>query len=459
MPFRMRLSPATIVAAFAALLAPSVAGAEAAWETWPSGRTFDSPVSRPQGLARVCSLDAPLCVHAKDGAAAVSALAIAESALGTLSIQSRLPPPMPDGDRGGSSAFDLYLADTGARTLRIGTELPTSMPVDRAATFAIVSARLPDGCGRRTAIARAVATGMLAAIDGGESGGYFSATASYLAASATGCWSSVLAGIDDAQRHPERAIIAAGDLDDDSSVVLPLYVDGGFGGGAPGSLLTALWYGGRQRTPEDATRFHNQPDAWEVLRRVGRTKDKKLDEIMLDFAIARGFWGSREDTQHINESAFAGDFGRVRFDASWPYATLPRRVAFTELEPTGSTYAWIDLAGAPASLVLGIHAEWESPVTMRWAVVRVGLDGEEVSRIEVTTERGIHVVERSIHELSNLSGLLIVGINVGEIAIDHPFRVDEAPYEPHGGTLYVAPQLAAPARRRTAARNPKATAT
>jgi hypothetical protein len=314
------------------------------------------------------------------------------------------------------------------------------MPVDRASTFAIVDAKITGGCALRVAVTRAVATGMLAAIDGGEAGGYFAATSSYLAASVTGCWSSVLAGVDDAQRHPERAMISAGDLDDEAAVVLPLYLDGGFGGGAPGSLLTALWYGGRQRTPADASRFHNQPDVWEVLRRVGRAKEKKLDEIMLDIAIARAFWGSREDTQHVTESSFTGDFGRVRFDASWAHTSLPRRVAFTPLEPTGATYAWVDLAGAPQSLVLGLHAEWESPVTMRWATVRVGLDGEEVSRIEVTTERGIRVVERSIHELSGLSGLLIVGVNVGEIAIDHPFRIDEAPYEPHGGTLYVAPQ-------------------
>jgi hypothetical protein len=260
---------------------------------------------------------------------------------------------------------------------------------------------------------------------------------SYLAASVTDCWASALEGVDDAQDHPERALVRAGDLDDDGSVVLPLYLEGGFGAGAEGTLLTALFYGEQQSTPAEASRFHNQPDLWATLRRVAHVKEKRLDDVLLDVAVARAFYGDRDDGRHVPESAFAGAFGRVRFDASWPFATLPRRVAFTPLEPTGATYVWVDLAGAKSELALGIHAEWEAPVTMRWALVRVGEGGDEVSRIEVTTERGVRMVERTAQELAHLAGLLIVGVNLGEVALDHPFRIDEAPYEPHGGTVYV----------------------
>ena len=410
--------------------------ADTAWEAWPWGRTFASPVARPpDGATRVCSFTLPLCVHGASAPATLRALASAEAAMTAMSIQARLPPPMPD-VAGGSPAFDLYLGKTDGVALRVGFEAPTSSPVDRAAAFAIVDERLAEGCARQTAIARGVAMGMLAAVDGGADAGSFGVTSSYLAANATGCWTAALEGVDDAQDHPERALVRGDDFAD-ASVVLPLYLEGGFGAGAPGTLLSALWYGGRQSTPPEASRFHNQPDLWETIHRVARAKEKRLDEVMLDIAVARAFYGDRDDGQHVGESAFAGRFGRIRFDASWPWRSFPRRVAFTPLEPTGSTYVWIDLADAPKGLTLGMHAEWEAPVTMRWALVRVGPDGEEASRIEVTTERGVRVVERSVLELEGMAGLLIVGVNVGEVGKNHPFRLDEAPYEPHGGTVYV----------------------
>ena len=431
-----RLSTLSLAASIAALAVPARASEPPPWEAWPWGRTFESPVARPpDGVVRVCSFDWPICAHGDSPAATLGALATAEAAMSAFSSRSRLPTPMPDA-RGGSPAFDLYLAKTDGAPLRVGFEAPTSTPVDRAAAFAIVDARLPEGCARRTAIARGVAMAMLAAVDGGADAGSFGVTSSYLAASATGCWTAALQAVDDAQEHPERALVRGADFDD-ASIVLPLYLEGGFGAGPPGTLLSALWYGGRQTTPPEATRFHNQPDLWETIRRVGRAKEKRLDEVMLDIAIARAFYGDREDGQHVAESAFAGAFGRVRFDAAWPFRTLPRRVAFTPLEPTGSTYVWIDLAGAPSDLSLAIHAEWESPVTMRWAVVRVGENGEETSRIEITTERGIRVVERSVLGLGGLAGLVVVGVNIGDLGINEPFRLDEAPYEPHGGTLYV----------------------
>lgn len=420
---------------------PAAMAAMATWETWPSGRPFVNDVSRPRAAGtRVCSFQWPVCVHDQKGATgqrALATLAIAEEAMTMLTAQARLPMPQADAG-GGTPAFDLYLADTAGRPMRAGFELPTRYPADRAPAFALVDARLRPGCPERVAVYRAVATGMLAAVDAGAEGGAFASTASYLAAVGTGCMASVLDAIEDAQANPERAIVYATDPDDERvPVILPWYLDEGFGGGAPGSLLTALWYGGQDSTPIEATRYHNRVDFMEILKRVAKAKEKKLDDVLLNLAVTRAFLGEREDGQHLPETAHWGRFGRPRFDASWTYESLPRRVAFSPLSPTGSTYVWIDLQKTRPLPRLALRAEWESPVMMRWSLVRVGLRGEEVSRLDVTSEKGVYRVEREIFQLEKLSGLLIVGVNMGEVGALHPFRVEEAPYEPHGGTVYV----------------------
>ena len=233
-------------------------------------------------------------------------------------------------------------------------------------------------------------------------------------------------------------MIDASPVDDElASPLLPWYLDAAFGVQTPGTLLTAFWYGGRQVTPPTATRFHNDPDFIRVLARVAKSKEKALDDVLIDFAVSRAFFGDRDDQLHLEETAFLGTFGRPRFDASWTYGSLPRRLAFTPLGPTGVVYLWLDLAGAPEHPGVNFHASWESPVTIHWALVRVGKDGQEISRIDVTHERGVYVSERRVLELEGAAGLLLVGVSAGEVALDHPFRIDEAPYEPHGGTIYL----------------------
>jgi hypothetical protein len=426
-----------------AFLASSASAATPPWETWPSGRTFGSEVARPEppASARVCSFELPVCVHAPDEGSlptAMTTLAEAESAIRFLSLQARLPWPHSDVPLGGTGAFDLYLVRGQRAGYRTGFEMPSSAPVDRASSFGLLRAELPPGCVRRTAIHRLVAISMLAEIDAGADAGSFAATASYLAALGTGCLGPLLDAVDASQTHPERAAMFAEHVDDpDVSPLLPWYLDEGFGGGAPGSLVTALWYGGRQSTPRDASRFHDQPDLFDVVTRVAKSKQKKLDDVLVDFAIARAFLGDRDDGLHLPETRPFGPFGRVRFDASWQHSTLPRRLAFTPLEPTGATFLWIDLAGAPPTLELDVHIEWEEPVTMHFALIRVGHDGQEVSRIDLSRERGVRVLERRMLELADLAGVMIIGVNAGEIGPDHPFRANEAPYEPHGGTIYV----------------------
>lgn len=450
----MHLRPiflALLLASTPAGAQPSASGAPAsppaaevpaapAWVPWPHGRPFFSPVERPAGLPlRLCSFSAPVCVHAAnaDGAAALAVLKEAEGAHHFMKWQARLPDPEGDGQAGGSFAADLYLVPLGGPSYRVGFETPARFPRDRAPVFALLDRSL-QGCARSSAVYSAVATAHLAAIDGGEAGASFSSTAAYLAMEGSGCRGPALDAIDLAQSRPDQPLLPPGEVDDPrGSPLLPWWLDATLGGGAPGALITGLWYKSQQATRADFPRFRNVPDLMTVIGNIAQGRERKLDEFLLDLAVTRAFLGERDDGQHFPEAAWLGAAGRVRFEASWPHASLPRRLAFSPLSPTGSVYAWVDLAGAPEHPSLGFRATWEYPVTMRWALVRVSPSGEELSRMVLLHQRGATSAEGIVEALDGAAGLLIVGMNNGEIDLDEPFHLDETPYEPHGGTIHV----------------------
>jgi hypothetical protein len=161
--------------------------------------------------------------------------------------------------------------------------------------------------------------------------------------------------------------------------------------------------------------------------------------LLLELALDRAFAGDRDDGLRAPPSAWLGTFGRVRFDWSVGFATLPRRLAPARpIEPTGATYLYLDLTGAPADARVAFRAEWESPVVFQWAVVRVGTDGGERSRVIVTAEDNSTSAERNIEDLGGLAGTIFVGVNVGDIDLQHRFDPDELSFEPHGYVVTLA---------------------
>ena len=413
---------------------------------WPPGRTIAAGVARPAtGRLPFCSLTLPVCVHRAPGPdeapLALAYLASAEQALTALR-RVGLPLPRPDGRRGGSPGLDLYLwraiSASAASHYRIGIEPAESFPEDRSSVFALLSPSLPPGCARETAVHRSVALSMLAAVDGGETGGTLASAASFLAWETTGC--APLEAIDDAQQRPELPMIPATEPDDPrASPLLPYYLDAGFGAGAPGALFAAVFRASGQRTPALALRYTNV-DLFRTMARLAKASGKTIADVLVDAAIARAFHGDREDGLHVPASAALGTFGRPRFDGVFAYEALPRRISFTPVYPTGITYSYVDLAGAPKGAGVIVSMAWEQPVTFRWAVVRVGRDGQELSRVDLTRERGVFDVQRTILQIDEAAALLVVGVSVGEVNPADPFKADEAPYEPHGGTVYVLRQ-------------------
>ena len=108
------------------------------------------------------------------------------------------------------------------------------------------------------------------------------------------------------------------------------------------------------------------------------------------------------------------------------------------VEPTGATYLWLDLEGAPKGAELTFVADWELPSVFRWALVKVDRTGGEAGRVAVAGVFGSSHAERTVVGIDDLAGILIVGVNAGSMDRSRPFDPDDAPFMPHAYTVTLA---------------------
>ncbi|WP_437937753.1 hypothetical protein [Sorangium sp. So ce341] len=428
------------------------APADEAAEPPAEGRPVVSPVQRPDerdAPQRACSFALPVCAHAPagvPGSALLESLADLEAATRAYDALG-LPRPLPDGARGGSSAYDLYLERGPRRPARVGHDLRAiGERFDAASAFAIIAAPGRGGCSSASDAAYALGHAVATRLDAGAEEGALAMTASYLAAIAAPCPAEELAAIDAFQRAPERALTGAALGALDGALLFPWYLDDAYGTGTPAQVAMSLLAIAAQPTPGGAARFRAEPDTFDALRASLRSRGKDLDDLLLEFAIARAFVGSRSDGAHLSDVERFGDFGRVRFEWSLPYATLPRRVApLRPIEPTGATYLWLDLAAESAAggpdleaAEITLVADWELPALFRWAIVKVDRQGAEAGRVEVAGIFGESRAQRTVVGLDGLAGLLIVGVNAGSMIRSRPFDPDDAPFMPHAYTVWLS---------------------
>jgi hypothetical protein len=449
-------------AALSALALASTAASEPAVVTptsgedphLPTGPLYFSAIRRPDERTHkaACSFRYPVCVHARGTVAAnvvLGTLAALERASALLLETLELPAPIADGRAGGTPAFDLYLVPPSSPELEgaavaTARDDPDPAAHDRASAFALLREDAPAGCVRTNLTARALASASAWGVDAGESPAFRESNAAYLAELVAPCGTVTSDLIDEFQAHPERALAAPRSRSPAAAMALAWYLDVALGSGAPGIVPTALAAISTQRTPLGSLRWHNEPDTYDALRSTlkARTPASSIADFWVEFAIARMFMGSRDDGVHFAETAFTGSAGRIRFDWNVPYASLPRRLSPERpIDPTGATYIWIDLAGAPKQTRLVFRAEWEAPVPFRWALVRVGSDGAETSRVLVTSQQKATAAEKNLDALEGLAGVAVIGVNVGDLALDDPFDPDHAPYEPHSYVLTVAAEV------------------
>jgi hypothetical protein len=409
-----------------------------------TGREVVPARARPEAAAApvlACSFTEAVCVHAAravDPEAILATLGQAEGALRAYRALG-LPPPLSDGNLGGTAAYDLYLLPGVEAPVTAG-DLPLSSDAwDRTSAYTILPPPSPRGCEAGFAVAQAVGHAIALRFDAGAEAGVLAMASSYLASLAAPCAPVELAAMDDFQRHPERSF-AAGDPDrPDGALLFPWFLDESWGRGGPGRVISSLLALVTQKTPPGAWEWNNQPDVFASLRAIMRDRNATLDDLLLDFAVARAFVGTRSDGAHLADVERFGELGRVRFEWAVPYDSLPRRLApGAPIEAMGMTYLWLDTASAPPGAELTFVGDWELPSVFRWALVKVDKTGAEAGRVDVVGVFGASHAERSVVKLDGMAGVLVVGVNAGSMDRSHPFDPDEQPLMPHGYTVTLA---------------------
>lgn len=408
-------------------------------------------VDRPIFVAdqRACSPRVPVCVHAagaSDGPRALATLAAFERTWMTLTGALELPPPEVDPL---TLAYDVFLSDRDATLLEARD---VRSRVDRARGFSLVDRQPRDTCALDLAAASAVARASLFGVAPATEEATALAQTTYLATLAVPCALPLLA--DDVavfQRNAARSFVdahvdeiaTAGAWDDPvntrfarGAMAFWARLDWAFGR-SPGRIVTASWALHPTMTPVGAARWWNEPDTIDVLRVTFKgafTVISTVDDLWLDFGVARAFLGAADDGAHAPELRTLGEGARVPldWDISWP--EKPRRLAQKiPVAPLGASYLSIK---ARPDKRLRVEIEWEDHSLFRWAFVKVDATGRELGRIPIPIRDRATEAQMTLVDLAGVDHVLLVGVNVGDPA--YAFDPDDAVWEPHGWVVTLA---------------------
>lgn len=402
-PGRKVLAPALLVvllgtvggaAPAAAQLLPGVDDYAAAIVTLMQPRWVGPRVPWPLERARppesgpiAASLLRPITIHAAAGipeANARTALEAAE-AMHDLLRAGGYPLPPPDGGLGGDGGFDLYLvprADTLHEAVSDGPWLFPSLPLDGAIVHAEAVGLLPPdrlfAC-----VAEAYAEATLLAMDPAEGEAWRRATATYLASRLVGRLDGCHDDVVHQQEQPFRAFAEAEEPRNAGGALLLAMLSDRHDGGSD-TFVRELWTMARQRTWE-GTELRASPDLWEVIDRALDLSHVGFRPTMVDFAIARFFAGSpaRASQAPLASLRTLPPEATVPIDFRVALAQLPEYlpVHVPSLRPLGSSYALVDVRGAPRGS--RIRAWLRGEYGVRWSLVAIGLDdaGREHGRV------------------------------------------------------------------------------
>jgi hypothetical protein len=420
--------------------------------------------SRP-ALARetkACSMRVPVCVHASStttsGRTVLDVLGAAERAWDTLTGSLRLAPPDVDPD---DLAYHVYLVEgaTGAGSTWVAGRDVRSR-IDRARAFTVLDAGVHAGCLLDALVTRELARATLFRVAPATAEGIARAQTTYLAQLAVPCALGLsVAQAAAFQSRPDRAVCDArvGEIgttaeDDERAPANPLAqsfaegaalfwsrIDWAYGR-APASIVMASWALAPTMTDAGAKRWHDEPDAFDVLRvsfKNALSTGSTIDDLLLDTAVARAFMGSADDGLHQVETRTLGDAARVPLDWDLPWPDEPKRFApRAPVHPSGSSYLVIHRAGAPPGARLRVEIVWEEHALFRWAFVKLDSKGRELGRIPIPTRERATETQMTLVDLDGVDRIMLVGVNVGDPS--YRFDPDDEVWEPHAWLVTLA---------------------
>lgn len=444
---------------------PPDTGIPGPWITYATRPSSSSPSQE----TKACSTRVPVCVHADrttPASTSLATLAAAERAWSILTGALGLPRPDLDDD---DLAYHLHLVpgvpDLDA-TYMVARDVRSR--ADRARSFGTIDASLHAGCTLDATVARAIARAILMRVAPATSEGTARAQTTYLAELVAPCALAYSAAeVSAFQRMSTRTVCdpragEEGTGPDDplgshgigAGLVQGPLASARFARGAalwwrrvdaayaarPGALVMATWALSSTRTDVGAKRWHDEPDAFDVLRESFKgalSTGSTIHDLFLDTAIARFFAGSRDDGLHLRETATLHDAARITLDWDIAWPTRAQRLApRVPVHPSGSSYVLIRRAGAPAGSRLRAEITWEEHALFRWAFVKLDAAGRELGRVVIPTTQRATEVQMTLADLANVDSVLLVGTNVGDPS--YRFDPDDDVWEPHGFLVTLA---------------------
>jgi len=406
----------------------------------PKGAPFAAQHERPHSSHAACSATRPVCVHAREngsGAQALAALQAFELAYERLVDVLKLPAPLSDDGHGGSDALDWYLNDD-PRELTAEHDALRLSALDRAAAFCIAGAS-DDALSLERSATLCVGEAIARRLDPGETPALQRAFANELWWLTGRVGSLDVQAVDDAQAHPERALVARSSDSSSAATLLFDYLETARSSQVPGALVSSLLSAAASSTQGGAFEWDNEPDVFDVIRHSVDEDTAKTASLLGDYAVSRAFLGDRDDGTHPPFLEWAGAFARPRYDWVIKFSSLPRRVrASRPIDPTGIELIWVDLDEVPIGVSLGFESEWEAPVSFKWRLVSVDDQGREMARVDVPFQERGRSSEGRVVNLTGVRAVLAIGINMGGVDLAHPFDPDQDPFEAQSCTAYFA---------------------
>ena len=394
---------------------------------------------------KACSMRVPLCIHAAGGTpgrVVLDVLGAAEHAWETLAGALGLHPPDVDPEQ---RTYPVYLVEGAEeRGATLVTARDVRSRIDRARSLTVLEAGAVSagGCAMKALVAREMARAFLVRAAPASAQSIARAQTTYLAQLIVPCAAGLGAsGARAFQSQPERAVCAtdAAGAFVDGAALFWGRIDWAYGRG-PGSIVTASWALAPTTTDVAAARWHDEPDAFDVLRasfKGALSTGSTLHDLLLDTAVARAFMGSAEDGLHAPETATLGDAGRVTMDWDLPWPTRAKRIApRAPVDPTGASYVMIHRAGAAPGARLRVEIVWEEHALFRWAFVKLDAQGHELGRVVIPTRERATEAQMTLVDVDAVDRVLLVGVNVGDPA--YRFDPDDEVWEPHGWLLTMA---------------------
>lgn len=309
------------------------------------------------------------------------------------------PPPLPDGSRGGSPSFDVYVVRRGGpSSVAVPETAWPSVDLPSTSAYAVVTESAAELDFASCAIASYVQASSWA-IDPHEDVAWRRASGTLVAGLATGVLGGCTTGLADVQSDPARAWFAPGDDEPDrpdGGALVLLSMSARHDGGS-GRFLRDLWELSRYRSEsEDPSAGLTLFDVWsESARGAGDSLRDNLVLSALERALLDQPWRARTYPADVALASTAP----IDLGAPIRFVELPAHRSGPEegVEPTGSWFGVLETAGADPESRLRVWFEGETGTA--WGVIVVGFDrvGRESVRLEMPIRReprGYLAIER-----------------------------------------------------------------